>query len=351
MNTVKRWLGPLVAILLLLLMIAYLAGLFSDRIEPGLDRRTLAVSTDQVTAETVTRARSETVPAGVQAKQTAAISSQLMATIQAIHVRAGDTVRAGQLLIELDQRDLQSRLAQSREQVRVIEARLQEARANLARIEGLSERKLVAQADLDRARAQFDSLTAELASARERVEEAQTALSFTRIKAPIDGRVVDRLAEPGDTASPGVPLLSIYNPGTLRIAAWVREERALALQPGQPLAVTIPSLDLQLSATLEERVPSADPGSRSFLIKAAIDQDGRLLPGLYAELQVPAGTETLLLIPRERVATVGQLNLVWVSTPAGAERRFLRLGTLVGDRVAVLSGLEAGEALLPVPVD
>ncbi|WP_207061540.1 efflux RND transporter periplasmic adaptor subunit [Motiliproteus sp. SC1-56] len=348
MSKARKLVLPLLAVVGLLLIVAYLAGLFSERLAPGLNAPRAVPTGDQVPVRAVTRTRIEAVPAGVQAKQASVISSRLLATIEAVHVRAGDTVRTGQLLVELDQRDLKSRLAQSEEQVRAAQARLQQARASRERIEGLYQRKLVAQADLDRARAEFNSLTAELASARQRVKEAQAALSYTRIESPIDGRVVDRLAEPGDTASPGQALLSIYNPGTLRIEARVREERALALEPQQTLRVSVPSLQISLNATLEELVPSADPGSRSFLVKARIDQDERLLPGLYAELEVPAGEETLLLIPQERVAQVGQLNLVWVSTPAGPERRFVRLGGEVDGQWIVVSGLQAGEALLPV---
>ena len=341
---------PVLAVAALLLIVAYMAGLFSERMAPGLAPAQTAISSDQVAARSLVRPLLEAVPATVQAKQGATVSSRLLATITAVHVRAGDRVTAGQLLVELDPRDLESRLAQSREQVRAIAARLQESVSNLERIKGLFERKLVARADLDRALAGHDSLAAELASAQQAVSEAETALSYTRIRAHIDGRVVDRLAEPGDTATPGVPLLSIYNPGTLRVEARVRERLALALRPGQMLDVLIPALNHQLTAELEELVPSADPGSRSFLVKVRIDQDARLLPGMYAELRVPAGEESLLLVPQQRVAEIGQLNLVWVATPQGAERRFVRLGPTVGEEVAVIAGLQAGDALLPIPV-
>ncbi|HEY5717382.1 MAG TPA: efflux RND transporter periplasmic adaptor subunit [Motiliproteus sp.] len=346
MAKARAILMPLGAVVGLLLMVAYMAGMFSEQIAPELAAPSPDVSSDRVAAEVITRPRLEAVPASVQAKQASVISARLLSTITAVKVRAGDTVRAGQLLVELDQRDLRARLLQSEEQVRASQARLQEAQSTLKRVEDLYTRKLVAQADLDRARSSFDSLTADLASAQQGVQEAQTALSHTRITAPIDGRIVDRFAEPGDTASPGVPLLSIYNPTTLRIEARVREKLALALRPDQPLEVRIPALEQTLQAELEELVPSADPGSRSFLVKARIAQDGRLLPGLYAELRVPAGEESLLLIPQDRVASVGQLNLVWVVTGAGVERRFVRLGTTMGERVQVLAGVSAGDELL-----
>jgi membrane fusion protein (multidrug efflux system) len=131
----------------------------------------------------------------------------------------------------------------------------------------------------------------------------------------------------------------------------VRESLALTLEEGQSLAVEIPALGRRVEARIEEIVPAADPGSRAFRIKAILPGEPGLLPGMYARLQVPAGERDLLLIPEERVARVGQLNVVWVRGPAGPSRRFVRLGESVGDgQVVVSAGLTAGDALLPPPL-
>ena len=139
------------------------------------------------------------------------------------------------------------------------------------------------------------------------LEEAKTALGYTEILAPFDGRVVDRFAEPGDTAQPGTKLLALYNPLSLRVEAQVREVVALGLEVGQDLQVEIPAMQKIVDAVIQERVPAADPGSRSFLVKAGVAFDKSLLPGMYARLLVPVGTGKKVLIP-EVVAVLEQIN-------------------------------------------
>ena len=135
----------------------------------------------------------------------------------------------------------------------------------------------------------------------------------------------------------------------LRVEAQVREQLALGLTVGQRVGVEIPSLDKVVDAVIEERVPAADPGSRSFLVKAGVAFDADMLPGMYARLLLPAGQEGQLLIPADRVVHVGQLDMVWVYHEGQRHRRFVRVGRVLEDsQVEVLSGLAEGELVLPV---
>jgi membrane fusion protein (multidrug efflux system) len=348
----KKWLLPLFAILALLLIIAWMAGSFHHKVAPGTvaGEAASAMSADAFKVEAVEVDTTEPVPATVGARQATTISSRIIARITRILVRAGETVSQGQLLLELERSELESRLSQSKQRVVALTARLTEARLNLERAENLQSQGLVAKATLDEARATHDSLQADLVSAQRAAEEAEVAISYTEIRSPIDGRVVDRFAEPGDTASPGERLLSLYNPLSLRIEAAVSESLALPLRLGQGLKAEIPALGRTLDAQIEELVPAADPGSRSFLVKARIGVQDDLMPGMYARLLIPAGTQKLLLIPRHLVADFGQLDMVWVYANGQPERRFVRLGRQLGaDRVEVISGLEAGEVLVPQP--
>lgn len=336
------------ALIALLLLVAVMAGFFTRKIAPGLEAAAV-IDVSQAVAVVAEQAPfSESVPASIEAKETTVISSRLLARISSIAVRAGDFVEQGQLLIQLEKNDLLARAQQSREQILSVEARLTEARKNLQRAEELHKRGLIAIADRDAARANAAALEADLGSAQQDLQAAEAAVSFAEIRSPIAGRIVDRFAEPGDTASPGQKLLSLYNPFSLRVEAWVREELALSLQPGQELPVEIPTMGKTLVAQIEEIVPAADPGSRSFLVRAILPADQKLLPGMYARLQVNAGNRRRLLIPADRVASVGQLDVVWVANKGSTERRFVRLGATRDDgTVEVISGLAAGELVLP----
>lgn len=348
--TLRKWLSPLVAIIALLLIIAWMAGSFREKIKPGLQALEATGADETWPVQRVEVPVTEPVPASIGARQATTISSRTLARITNITVRAGDTVSQGQMLIELERSDMQARLAQASERVHAAEARLGEARQSLKRAEQLHTQNLIAVAVLDEARSIHDALIADLAAARQTVKEAEVAISFTEIRSPIDGRVVERYAEPGDTASPSDKLLSLYNPLSLRIEAAVRETIALPLKLGQSLEVEIPSLDMTLPAQIEELVPAADPASRSFMVRARIDYDGQLLPGMYARLLVPAGRQSLLLVPQDLVTEFGQLDIVWVVEDGRTVRRFIRAGREISPgMIEVISGLEEGDRLLPPP--
>ena len=344
----KKWLIPIAAVALLLLIIAWMAGNFRDRIEPGLEQAAPGTTGDAIAVLREEAVVTESVPASIGARQATTVSSRTLARITEITVRAGDLVEQGALLVSLERSGPESRLQQANEQVRSIEARLREADQNLQRAEELQERQLVAVAALDEARANHEALTADLAGAKQAVSEARTALDYTEIRSPIAGRVVERFAEPGDTASPGEKLLTLYNPVSMRIEGAVREGLSLSLQVGQSLGVEIPATGTVTTASIEEIVPAADPGSRSFMVKARIDYDGQLMPGMYARMQIPAGTRSVLLVPEDRVVNYGQLDLVWVSGEAGIERRFIRAGRVIRPGMReVISGLAEGDQVLP----
>jgi membrane fusion protein (multidrug efflux system) len=345
-----KWLMPVGAVVLLLLIIAWMAGTFKDKIEPRLTTQIETQARQAISVVSEEILVTEPVPATIGARQATTISSRTLARITRILVRAGDTVSKGQLLIELERSELESRHQQAVERVRSISARLQEAEQNLGRVEQLYDKDLVAAAALDEARADHAVLTADLANARQAVRETEVAISFTKILSPIDGRVVERFAEPGDTASPGDRLLALYNPLSMRVEAAVREGLAIQLELGQDIRVEIPVLKSVLNARIEELVPAADPGSRSFMVKAQVDYSGQLLPGMYARMLVPAGLETLLLVPKDRVIDYGQLDIVWVENEGQVDRRFIRTGREIRPGVIeVLSGLEVGEKVLPPP--
>ena len=147
-------------------------------------------------------------------------------------------------------------------------------------------------------------------------------------------------------ASPGTPLLSLYNPATVRVEARVREGLAVGLSTRQALEVVVPSLNRTLQGVIEEIVPAADPASRSFLVKVGIHYDADLKPGMFARLLVPGREESLILVPETAIGRVGQVEVVWVMEADGPLRRFVKTGRQLGSEVEVVSGLASGEQLL-----
>jgi len=340
---------PLIAVSFLLILIAWIAGVFTDKLSPGENSGTITQLSDTYTAVRQEQVIYELVPASIEAKQATIISSRILARIEKVYVRAGDFVKQGQLLLELEQSDLVSRVRQAEASIQSVTARFTQAKQALIRTQDLTQKGILAQAEMDIAQANHDALAADLANSNQSLTEARTALGFARVEAPISGRIIDRFAEPGDTAQPGVQLLSLYNPLSLRVEANIRERLALSLNTGQALKVTIPTLNQSLDAEIEEIVPAGNAGSRSFLIKSRLQYSQGLLPGMYAQMHIPAGTQSLLLIPENRIASVGQLDMVWVATENTIERRLIRTGkTYPGDRIEVISGLAENDKITTI---
>lgn len=340
--------GALGGLVLLAVAMAYLAGAFTPTIAPEpVVVASAPVKGEVITVEAVTVPVSERAPGTVQAKREAVLSPRITAAIVAVNARAGDRVERGEVLVQLDRRELESRLEQQRERAAGAKARVDEARRRFDRIRKLFEGGTVSRSELDQAEADLASAEAELARAREAVEEASTALSYATIRAPMDGRVIDRLAEPGDTAMPGVALLRLYDPDTLRLDSNVRESLATRLERGARLLARIDAPDVEVEVTVDEIVPSAEPGSRTVLVRALLPQRESLFPGMFGRLIIPTGTERRLYIPPSAVMRVGQLEFVTVVTERGPLRRYVRTGARSEEHgIEVLSGLEAGERLV-----
>ena len=341
---------PLLTLVGLLVCVAWIAGLFDEKIAPDILVPTVEEHQNIYTTKSEAQMIFEPVAASITAKQASVISSRLLARIDEITVRAGDSVKEGQLLIKLEQSDLHSQVLQEQEQVKAITARHIEAQKNYQRATQVYQQKLISEVELDKSKSDFDALSAELSTAKQALKQAQTTLSYTEIKASMNGRVVDRFAEPGNTAQPGNKLLSIYNPLSLRIEGQVREGLALNLAQGQTITVQLPTFNKSVPAQIEEIVPAANTGSRSFLVKASIHYQEQLLPGMYAKMLIPAGSENVIYVPQNRVAQVGQLSVVWVNENGLAQRRFVRLGKENHEGlVSVISGLSANEQVLVKP--
>lgn len=299
-----------------------------------------------VTVEQV--ANTEPVPGTISATDETVIGSRILAAITAIRVRAGDRVEQGDLLVEFDDSSPRSVLEQRQQAAASAKASLDDASLNRDRAAQLLESGNLSRADYDRTMTAYRVASAELERLQRAVAEAQAQLAYTRIKAPMSGRVVERYAEPGDTAVPGQSLLRLFNPGRLRVEAVLRESLIGLVSQGQQIQARIDALDLQVPAVVEEIVPSADPGSRTFLIKALLPGQADVYPGMFARLLIPTGTRSALLVPAAAVQYSGQLRFVYVAGPEVLERRLVRLGEPDGDRIEIRSGIEPG-AVVVVP--
>jgi RND family efflux transporter MFP subunit len=355
--TVSRWLQVilraiplLLGLLVLAAVIAWLSGVFEEKIPPGETEpvaRHLGNQRTDVVHEVVKDYIEESVGT-LKAASRSVISSRIMATIQEIRVSAGDFVDEGDVLVVLNTRELDARLRQAQENLTGAEAATREAESDFQRNRQLLERNAVSRREYDESERKLNVARASERRAGEEVTEAEVMLSWSQIRAPRSGRIVDRTAEPGDTAQPGQPILTLYDASSLRLETPVLEQLAVRLRVGQQLQVKVDSINQEFTATIDEIVPQADAASRSFLVKASLPRNDNLYEGMYGRLQIPSGSRRHLCLATDAILRIGQLEYVdVVLEDQSLQQRLIKTGRLgMPGRVEVLSGLQSGDRVV-----
>jgi len=339
----------LAGVVLLIVLILYTGGfLVTGKIAPGKVEPPPQTQEPKAQVKAVRTAIPEFYLAvgTVRPRTEVKVAAQVSARVVAVKVRAGQEVKKGQLLVLLNDQRYRARLGQARQGLAAARAVLERAESEYRRIKKYLAGEAATQRDLEAAREARLQAEARVRQAQRQVEEAQVALGYTRITAPEAGQVVKRLVEPGDMALPGQPLLILQTEKSLLLEALVREGLIYRVKPRQVMEVEIPALDLKIKGRVSEIIPSADPRTRTFLVKVALPPTPGLHTGMFGRLLVPVGRRTVVLVPQEALRRVGQLEMVTMKGPDG---RWMRVHVTTGRRldgkVEILSGLNGGETL------
>jgi RND family efflux transporter MFP subunit len=352
--------AALVLVAMAVLVMA-LSGVFAEKIEPtqepSVQGRSLPPGTATlVLAPTEVRVVEEAVGT-VRAVQEIQLASRILATIRTMHVAgAGQVVTAGEILVELSDDDLRARLLEAQAAQRSAEETRQQAERDLARTRELFDKQIASANELDRDRTRYENAAAELERSTQATAAAQTMLDYAVIRSPIDGVVIDKVREKGDTVAPGQLLMTLYDPTRMQLVASVREQLATRLELGESVEVAIDALDLRCHGEVSEIVPRAEAGSRTFDVKVTGPCPEGIFTGMFGRLLVDLGTREEIRIPATAVRRFGQVDQVDVvegfaegATGADAARllrRMVVLGEADGDQLPVLSGLRAGERIV-----
>ena len=303
----------------------------------------------------------------LHARQTAIISAQVVGRIREVFVHEGDSVRAGQTLVVLDDATLRASVEQAQAAVKAAENQQAAAQTNaalaastLARYQQLQAQKSVSPQEFDEvsrraeaSSAQVEALRAQAAAAQAQESGTRAMLSYTRVTAPFGGVVTARSVDPGTLASPGLPLLQMDSLGPLQLQTSVDESAIGAVHKGMKIGITIdaaPSLDP--AGTVAEIVPAADPSSHTFLVKVDMPRSSQLRAGMYATAAIATGSRQAIVVPRSAVVLRGSLPCAYILDTNGiAQLRYITLGAQQGEMVEVLSGISAGEKMVDDPGD
>jgi RND family efflux transporter MFP subunit len=301
-----------------------------------------------VVAEGRTGAIETSHDAVVEAVRQTVIAAQVPGVIVSLDVKPGDTVKAGQVLVRIDSHAAQQNSQASEASVRAARASLDVATKDFERQKQLFDKNYISQAALERAEAEYKSTQARVAAQLAQAGVANVQAGFHVVRAPYAGVVSEVPVSLGDMAMPGRALLTVYDPGAMRVTAAVPQAGA-AQGTVDNIRIELPSLPAASQWQQPTRVtalPAADPATHTVQLRLDLPATAGLVPGMFARAWIASQTasDARVYVPAKVIVRRAELTALYVIDPNGrALLRQVRIGRTVGDRVEILSGLSAGE--------
>ncbi|HVJ09190.1 MAG TPA: efflux RND transporter periplasmic adaptor subunit [Acidisarcina sp.] len=303
----------------------------------------------------------------VHSRESAVLSSQVMRRVTSILVHEGDQVRAGQLLVTLDNAQSTSdverahaNISSSVEELKIAETESDLAKSTLARYQLLRDRKSVSPQEFDEVQRRSETAAGHVEAARSRLQgaksaeaSARTVSGYSRLYSPFSGTVTARRVDPGTMAIPGTPLIEVEKKGVLQLHVNVDESLLPLLHDGLQIPVTLDTLSKEsLQGRISQIIPAADPTSHSFLVKIDLPAVAGMRSGMFGTAGIETKDRSTLLVPQSAVVNHGSLASLWVLDQNHvASLRYITLGAKNGTNYEVLSGLAAGETVVLSPGD
>jgi RND family efflux transporter MFP subunit len=262
----------------------------------------------------------------------------------------GQHVDAGQVLVRIEKTDLNARRQQVESGLLEARAVLKNAEVQVGRMRNLYREKAVPKQILDEAETAFVRAQSGVASAEGMLKEVDANLGYASVSSPLKGVVVRKYVEQGDMAAPGAPLFSVEQQDPMKVIVDVGEQDLPHIQISQPAVVVFEAFGNKegrsLTGQVETIIPSADPRSRTFQVRVVLNNtDGLLQSGMFVRVQFHKNNRPGVLIPVQAVVHEGQLQGVYVIDNNRVHLKWVRLGKTFGERVEVISGLQAGELI------
>ena len=279
------------------------------------------------------------------------VAAQASGRVASLLVKAGERVKAGQVLATIDDRDTQTGLERSQAQVAQADAELANAKANWQRQQELKAKGFVSQAALDASAAQYKAAQAGRDGAGAGVRQAGLAQSFTKVTAPFDGYVFETLVQAGDLAVPGKPIAVIYAPAPLRVVVQVPASMNAQAQASRQIEFQVTGdggPGEWVKPTQHQAVGAADPVSQTMTWKMDVPAQvaAQMIPGQPARVRFVGAAVQRMVVPKAAVLQRGELTAVYVVTLQGFALKAVRVGQDHGAAgVEILAGLKATDAV------
>ncbi len=293
----------------------------------------------------------------VEAAQSANISTRVMGYITCLSVKVGDRVSAGQIIATISNSDLLAKRAQIDAQIIEANAALQNAQKDYDRFTTLYKQQSATAKELENITLQYNAMKAKVETAKQMRNEINAMLAYTSLTAPFSGVVTQKLADAGNMANPGMPIVTIEQTGSYQISADVPETEINQLKQGEKVTITIKSIDKSFEGKIMQINPSSQFSGGQYLIKIWIPENDKkgLYAGMYANITIHSTEQTAsthtengaVLVPVSCIVTKEQLTgLYTIGSDNTALLRWVRLGKQLGNQVEVLTGLNKNESYI-----
>ena len=275
------------------------------------------------------------------------IAAEVAGRITRIAVRAGEVVKKGQLLAELDPADASQQLRTDQGEIARTEALLAQQERLLVRQRELVQKSFISKNALDDATAQRDALRGQLDAARGKAGISGNNLKKTRVIAPLDGIVEEQIASAGDYVKLGDPLFRLVSNAVLRAHLPFPESAAQRLQRGQPVKLISPLLPGKIiNGEVEDIRPTLTETSRTIDVIARVESTPELRGGGSVDAAVVIGQKNqAILVPEQSVVLRPAGKVVYAINDGKAQQRVVETGTKQAGMIEIIKGIQAGETV------
>ena len=287
-------------------------------------------------------------PGEVRGRYESNLAFQVAGKITARHISLGDTVRAGQVLMELDPKDVQQSYDAAKAAYEAARSNFELARDNYKRFNALYEKGAVSTMARDQYKTQLDAAEASLKSAQAQWTASQNQLGYTQLTADHDGTVAAISGEVGQVVGAGTPVATIVQDGSREIQIFVPENRLGQIKPDQPATITFWALnDLTASGHISEIAPMADAVTRTYKVRVAVDtMPAQAKLGMTAKVMLHAGQENKITVPSGAIYQTGDQAQVWVIRDKKATLVNVKTAGYEGSHVIITGGLSKGDVIV-----
>jgi len=304
--------------------------------------RTLAA--DVHTVQKVAMTQRIEVPGTVASEDQVQVASRLMGYIREIKVQEGQPVKAGQLLFVIDPTDIQGQVNQTRAGLAQAEAALADAQSDYERFGALYKEEAIPKVQWDKVRLQHQIAQQQVAAAKAGLGTASSQMRYASVTAPISGVVTQKMANAGDLAAPGRPVVVIEGLKKLQVITSVSDEVFAQIKPGDKVSIDPDGKGSNLEGVIALVVPAADPVSHTHLVKIDLPKTSGLESGNFVRVGFGIGNREGIRIPASAVVERAGITGVFVIDANGIARfRMVREGFADNGHVEIQAGLTPGE--------